>query len=242
MIFAIVEDDLSFQKELAGQIEAWAEERKLPCPGMVVFSTAEQFLFQWEEGYLFDLLFLDIQLPGLSGFQLAEKVRQTDSTIPMIFVTELDTYLQKGYEVGIYRYLEKPIDRDALYRLVDAIWEKNRLLISESIVLLQGKTSIRVAFRDIMYAEAGIHTITVRKSDGSENRMTGNSFEAFCNMLPLRYFIRCHRSYIFNIQYIKSFSADRVVLSDGSEFIVSRKYREETMLRLNHYFLKEAGV
>ncbi len=74
--------------------------------------SAESFLFVWEETNDFDILFVDIQMGKMNGVEMAEKVRECDREIAIVFTTGIADYMGCGYEVEALHYLLKPISKE----------------------------------------------------------------------------------------------------------------------------------
>lgn len=111
-----------------------AERKRLPLT-VEAFSDSAAFLFQYPGSYPFDLIFLDIDLGGMDGMALARKIRETDSEVPILFLTNHKEYVFEGYEVQAFRYLLKPVTEDTLFPLLEELQamrgqEKPHLLLS----------------------------------------------------------------------------------------------------------------
>lgn len=103
---AIVEDNKRDAERLLSFQERYGKEHKLvqQCQW---FSDAEKFLKS--DTRRFDIVFMDIELPGMSGMEAAEKMRQSNPDIILIFITNLAQYVMKGYQVDALDYVLKPI-------------------------------------------------------------------------------------------------------------------------------------
>ena len=112
MKIAIVEDEAKEQEIIVKYIGEWAEARR----ELVEFRC---FLFAWEDGKDYRLLVLDIEMGGMNGLGLAEKVRLEDREVPILFVTGYDEYMQRGYDVSALHYLMKPVDKERLFQALD---------------------------------------------------------------------------------------------------------------------------
>lgn len=98
MKIAIIEDIQPHGDLLISYIKKWSEKTKTTSI-LKRFETAESFLFQWEEEADFDILFVDIQMAGMSGLEMAKKIRKKDKDIIIIFTTGLTEYIEEGYEL-----------------------------------------------------------------------------------------------------------------------------------------------
>ena len=99
MRFAICEDDLSMQQRLSDAIADWAKSKKIQSD-ILCYPSAESFIMAWPD-ISFDLAFLDIQMKGMTGIELAEYIRKTDKNMLIVFVTSFSQYVLKGYDVNV---------------------------------------------------------------------------------------------------------------------------------------------
>ena len=83
---AIVEDETSHAQLLEQHIECWCKNRNLENIPIRRFNNAAEFLFDWEEES-YDMIFLDIQMPGINGMETARKIRETDRGIKLVFTS-----------------------------------------------------------------------------------------------------------------------------------------------------------
>ena len=137
---AIVDDDQTQSEYLKNIVSFWASENKFSF-NVSVFNSAESFLFNGSEQ---DILLLDIEMPGMSGIELAKRIREHNETAPIVFITGYSDYIAEGYDVSALHYLLKPIDKAKLYSVLDkAIKQIGR---NEKILNLQGEV-VRIETR-----------------------------------------------------------------------------------------------
>ena len=190
-----------------------------------------------------DLVFLDVQMPGLDGFGVIKKVLDRNTRLPyFIFVTAYDHYAVRAFEVNAVDYLLKPIERtrldkalqrvsgmleaseaafQKLDRLVHMIEERPSLQ-SSKLVVKSGNRMVLVDSSDIIYAtiEDGVIRIVTKDLDGQSNFRT---VEELQNNLDPNIFWRAHRSYLVNINRIKE-----VVPWFKSSYQLKMQDRQET--------------
>ena len=166
-----------------------------------------------------ELLFLDIQMPGLDGFQVVRELMGRDDVPRFIFVTAYDRYAIKAFEVNAVDYLLKPVDKKRLGEAVSRITHEKegkpitsqleRLLGALERTNAQKRLVVKVSDRfmlvdasDVIYAmvEDGVVTIATDRVTGTSNVRTLDELAA---SLDADVFWRVHRSYIVNLQRIK---------------------------------------
>ena len=178
------------------------------------------------EGYdkYTDIILLDIQMDGLDGMETAREIRKVDDKVEIIFITSFVEYALEGYEVKAYRYLLKPVKYDDLKTsLINCLNDIN--LLKKSIVVKEGDTRVKLSLKDIMYIEVQRNDITIHALNGIyETKGTMNNFESEINSDT---FIRCHKSYLVNMEYIKSIKRYTAILENNEEVPLGRnKYKE----------------
>jgi two-component system, LytTR family, response regulator len=190
-----------------------------------------------------DLVFLDVQMPGLDGFGVIKKLLDRNTPLPsFVFVTAYDHYAVRAFEVNAVDYLLKPIERDRLEkalqrvmgmveaskaasqkldRLVQMI-EERPASQSSKLVVKSGNRMVLVDSSDIIYAtiEDGVIRIVTKDLDGQSNFRT---VEELQNNLDPNMFWRVHRSYLVNINRIKE-----VVPWFKSSYQLKMQDRQET--------------
>lgn len=178
------------------------------------------------EGYdkYTDIILLDIHMDGLDGMETARKIREFDDNVEIIFITSFVEYALEGYEVNAYRYLLKPVkDENLMTSLINCLNDRN--FVKRSIVIKEGDTRIKISLKDIMYIEVQGNDITVHTlKDTYRTKGTMSNFETEINS---DMFVRCHKSYLVNLEYIKSIKRYTSILVNDEEVPLSRnKYKE----------------
>ena len=113
MKIAIIEDEQVHAELLAGYLRDWGAQVDVHVM-IQYYTSAENFLLEWETERDFDVLFVDIQMKKMNGMEMAKSVRRRDVDISIIFTTGISEYIGEGYDVGAVHYLLKPISRDKI--------------------------------------------------------------------------------------------------------------------------------
>ena len=216
-------DDNEADRDYIGKLilACFKEAAPFSRPFLATFPSAEAFLFAYEESEPFDILFLDVEMPGLSGISLAKKIRQTDENIQLVFVTGYSDYIAEGYDVSALHYLIKPVQEkklsDVLQKAISLI-QKNELFLP-----IQTKEGLeRIPLSDIRYVEVYSNYITLHAKKDYTVKRTLSSLE---KELDNRFY-RIGRSCIINLAYVRSVHKDAVVLLDGSRILIPKNAYE----------------
>ncbi|HYF33333.1 MAG TPA: LytTR family transcriptional regulator DNA-binding domain-containing protein [Chitinophagaceae bacterium] len=162
-----------------------------------------------------DLIFLDIQMPKISGFEMLELIEQPPA---VIFTTAFDEYAIKAFENNAVDYLLKPFSLERFDKAIRK-WTEQKNTVAEKdntpallqtaaqlpqqsrriVVKIAGRIRI-IPVDEVQYLEASDDYVKIHTRDGAfiKNRTMGN----FEQVLDAQQFVRCHRSYIVNVQFI----------------------------------------
>jgi two-component system, LytTR family, response regulator len=197
------------------------------------------------------LIFLDIQMPGQTGIELLNELQPLNFEV--IFITAYDQYAIQAFKFSAVDYLLKPVDKDAfitaISRAVARIESKqqnthlNHLL---QVLKQQNKAEHRIALstlketrfvfaREIIYCESSNNYTTVYLESGEHLLVSKPIFE-FEELLTDYGFVRCHQSYLVNIQFVKSLrkvDGDSLLLHNEIELPLARSKKEAVKKALN---------
>ena len=228
---AVCDDELIEIEYLTSLTQEWAKATKTAV-NISSFSSAEAFLFNCEEDKNFDILLLDIQMKAMDGIELAEKIRENNSSVQIVFITGFPDYISRGYDVSALHYLIKPVEKEKLSEVLSKACDN--LKKEEKFILLSvDNESCKINLKDIIYVEAFGHSSCVVCENGEYNVKLPIS--DISKMLD-KSFIQCHRSYIANIQHISRITKTDVVFDNGKSVPVSRRmYNDVNMAFINFY-------
>lgn len=221
---AICDDETDQACLLKSMVSAWAE--KYACTAdIVLFASAEAFLFEYKENNPFDILLLDMEMPAgvlsaplPAGLSLAQKIRETDRRAKLIFVTSHFEFMSEGYEVDALHYLVKPVAQDKLSAVLSRAAELLSVEPPSVIIHCDGET-VKLPEDKILYVESFLHYICIHTTDGEYKVKEGISvFEDRLSDL----FYRIHRSYLVSLTHIVRISRTSVTLEDGTTLPLAR--------------------
>ncbi|MCL2463108.1 MAG: LytTR family DNA-binding domain-containing protein [Defluviitaleaceae bacterium] len=235
MRIAICEDDHAQIKLTESYILRWAEANAVNVE-IGTFNSAESFLFRWPHPMEFDVVFLDIQMGGMSGIELAKKIRKQDDRMAIVFVTGLKEYVLRGYDVMALHYLLKPVKEKDCRVCLDRAHELIKKQKSEAFLLPADGQVRKFLYSDIYYFDSSLHYIEVHttKGDFQYKKKIGDLEQE----LPGHQFVRCHRTCIVNLAYINSVEKTSLTLDGGQALPVSGDRRRA----VNDAFLQYHNV
>lgn len=218
---AVCEDDRLIQKTICDLCD-----EILTASGTIheitSFSSAEELeQFLEKQGQIFDLLVLDIQMGEKSGMEFARELRARKDRVSILFVTGYDGYLKEGYSVQPVQFLLKPVRRAELEEaLMTDLELKHRMKYA---LLQKGSRSLRIVLDDVLYAEAnGNHKIRIFQEKREDDFPVGLS--ELEQLLPADRFIRCHNSYLINLDHVIKYEKSSFYLEDNTRIPVGRKF------------------
>ena len=152
-----------------------------------------------------NLLIADIEMPKLSGYELADIIHSHALNISVIFVTANSGYAVHAFELEVHDYIMKPYTKERLIQSVERLKEKTRGSDIAGRLYIKQKSDIHIIQKkDIIFIErTGRSTTIYTKSGAIKTYQTLNELEG---ELRERDFLRSHRSFIINIHYVKNFS------------------------------------
>jgi two-component system LytT family response regulator len=174
-----------------------------------------------------DLVLLDIHMPGGNGFDVLE-ARPSN----VIFITAHDDYAVRAFEVAAVDYLLKPFDAERFNQAIErARTRKPRELASAFFTVRKRDRTILVAVKDVDWIEAEGKYVRVHVRE--QSHLVRDAIAAVEARLEPRHFIRIHRRIIVNLRRITELRNDStVVLTDGTELVMSRRFRSGVKARL----------
>ena len=219
MLVAICDDEKTFRDELKSFLVKYKLQNHL-CIDICQFSNGEDLLNSTE---IFDMVFLDYQMPGLDGMNVARSLRSKNIVCNIVFVTNYPQFVLESFEVQPYRFFVKPLLEDQLISLMNSFIAQQKLL-SPIIVINDNEQKI-VSAKDIMYLEGdGKYCIIRTTTDTYHSSKTLAQVHA---LLPQHCFYRTHKSYVINLYCINSFVEKYITTTNNEKVLVGRNKMAE---------------
>ena len=220
MKIAIVDDENESMNTLCGYVEQFGKEENAAF-SIIKFCTGIDFISEYTADY--DIIFMDIRMPLMSGMETARRLRTLDESVPLIFVTNLEKYAVKGYEVNAFDFLVKPVSYYAFKtKFARAVQSAKKHKGRELCV----KTDVGVAkvnVKDIFYAEVTGRYVTLHTKQG--NLEFKRSMKDTEEILKEDGFVRCDNSFLVNLSYVTNIDKQSAMVA-GDSVPVSRARRK----------------
>lgn len=226
LTIAIVEDEKVHAELLRKYLLEWLQKNHIH-PNISLFGSAEKFLFTWEEDQCFDALFLDIQMPGMNGMELAKRIRGQNPDISLVFTTGITDYLREGYEVAAIHYLVKPLEPEQVADCMERICRKQKdadktgFMTEAEDERTKERCHVRFTAGEIQYIEALGHYTRVQTERAAFRLKKG--IRQWQDELAGEPFVFSHRSYLVNLSYVSQINKNNIVLDSGKIVPLSRR-------------------
>ena len=194
------------------------------------FTSAEALLSFYRPVY--DLVLMDIQLPGMNGMDAAFRLRKSDPLVTLIFVTNMAQFAVKGYEVNAFDFVVKPVAYPMFELKIQRALNKLRNQTDQQIMLTLSDRAVRIASSQIKYIEVSAHRLVYHTTEGDYSVYgTLKSVEAKLNP---KVFARCNSCYLVNLDHVQSVDGYTAVVG-GDALQISRARRKSFVEQLSQY-------
>ncbi|MBR1813814.1 MAG: response regulator transcription factor [Lachnospiraceae bacterium] len=217
---AIVENDKTDAATLENYVRQYAEETGEMIE-TAVFSSGILFMRTFTSHY--NLVFMDIEMPGLNGIETARELREQDPTVILIFVTNMAHYALQGYSVGAMDYVLKPIWYPDIRMRLERV--RQSLEQNHKKIVIPFQRGVRVFYpQEILYIDSVSHQITFHTTYDSFS--TYKSMNYWEKELAPYGFARCNTSYIVNLKHCREVDGNTVKIGN-EEIPISRARKKE---------------
>lgn len=219
MLVAICDDEAFFREELRSILFAYKAERRLHID-VYPYPNGEALL---SDKKVFDIVFLDQEMPGLNGMQVARTLRNRNITCSIVFVTGYPDFVYESFEVQPYRFLRKPVKPEEIISLMNTFIKQQKLLSPITVINDSEQTVIHA--KDILYLEGDGKYCTIRTNKAVYH--SSKTLAQVYEQLPGHCFYRTHKSYAVNLYCVDSFDKGSVTLTNGELVKIGRNKAAE---------------
>lgn len=221
MRIAVVDDSKEDAGCITAYLERYEKEHNQKFHTKVYYASFD-FLEEYHGDY--DVIFLDIEMPGSNGLEVAREIREKDQSVGIIFITSLAQYAIDGYEVQAIDFMVKPV---GYYNFSMKLEKAFRFIEThkEQDVLISNKDGIiRIAASDILYIEKDRDYLLFYTRHGCFK--TRGSMKEIKDKLQSLPFAECSSGCLINLNYVRRVGKDSVILTSDQELPLSRRLKK----------------
>lgn len=219
---AIVDDEKTFTQMYTKVISEIFGGLDVKCE---INAYIDPAVFQNEASEIkYDLIFLDIDMPGISGMEIASELNKLGNDSTLIFVSNYNNFVFEAFRYSAFRFIRKENLRlettEAIYSFCNTLNTKEKYIELD----LESKKDVPINLSDVKYFFSIRHDIYIYKDRKDTDRLAIRAYtlDDLENMLKEKGFIRIHRTYLLNCLYVYQIRSEKVLLKDGSSLPLSR--------------------
>ena len=226
---AIVEDDRNFVVELKNYLEQYAKEEGQEFEISAFYDGAE-ILENYAPKY--DLILLDIEMPKVNGMDAAEKIREVDENVVLMFITNMAQYAIRGYSVGALDFVMKPITYYTFSMKIKRALKRVQKKELSSILLTLPDGVKKLEVRKIYYLEVQNRMLHYHTDEGEF--IVRGSLQSAEGTLPSNIFAKCNHWYLVNLMHVTAVRKNTAIVGPY-ELEISRRNRGAFLEALAEY-------
>ncbi|MEG2597042.1 MAG: LytTR family DNA-binding domain-containing protein [Oscillospiraceae bacterium] len=233
---AICDDDIAELAHVTVLLDEYKLDRHVDV-NHTAFQSPLELLASIEKGALYDILLLDVIMPGLDGISTAKEIRLYDKNVQIIFLTSSSEFAVESYVVGAYFYQLKPVWKESFFTLMDNVSLTLTKKQNESFIVRCSTGITRILIRQLICCEVMNRTLLYHLSDNMTLTSIGSmrNIEQALQKYPC--FLKAHRSFLVNMNFIKNISYQEIELENQMKIPIPRgKYSELKEIFLAYAF------
>ncbi len=226
---AIVEDEHSYQEQIASFVIQYGEEKGVTYEITTYSDGAD--IVNVEKHY--DIIFFDIEMKQLNGMDAAREIRKKDTNVVLVFITNMAQYAIEGYSVGALDFVLKPIDYYSFAFRMDRAMERVATQKKGELLLNIADGVAKVNTDDIYYVEIAnrmLHYFTTQGELVLRGTMQGAE-----EQLREYHFVKCNHWYLVNLKYVSRISENTVYVGEKC-LEISRRNKSAFVKSVTDYF------
>lgn len=211
---AVCDDEAEDLAQLSALLEAYDTECMLDIQ---VYSGSAELLQSGEV----DIVLMDIEMPAPNGFEAAKKLKARKDPPVIVFTTKSNAYALKGYGIAI-RYLQKPLQEQSFFEAMDAAIGE---AVAHRLTFEVNETTYAIRLQEIVHIEVYGHYASIHA--GNEVYRIRSTLKDIAAKLPRGSFGIPHKSYVVNLEHVRSATNSEILLDNGTRIPVSRRKSAE---------------
>lgn len=237
---AICDDKIAALDKIKNCLERWQEKHPDCDLDENFFTSADKMLERMRNhGYKPDLLLLDVYMPEKTGITVAKEFRRLGNEGAIVFITTSREHALEAFGVDAVQYLIKPVDEQALFRVLDSLFQNMQEKRRDSVLLRIDGRICRINVDDIVYCEAQGKNQRLHLLDGQRQQLRMTMTEIHEMLSPWQEFTRVGVSYIVNLNHVDSLNAQEICLDSEESIFLPRGAYQPLRERYFKYYCEE---
>ena len=216
MLIAICDDETVFRTELRSYLVEYSKARRT-LVDIFEYSSGETLC---SAHYVFDMVFLDYQMPKMDGLETARLLRMRNLICNIVFVTNYPDFVFDSFEVNPYRFFRKPISKNDIFNMLDEYIRQQKKLAPIIVNDEDGQKVIES--KNIFYVEGDGKYCTIRTN--TDTLHSSKTLSGVLELLPQFCFYRVHKSYAINMYCVDKIKSNEVILTNGERALIGRQH------------------
>lgn len=232
---AVVEDEREVSDLLASYFRRYAKDNEKEIAVTQFFSTEQLFTLDCID---FDMILMDIELPGTDGYSAVQKLRKKNDETAVVFVTNLAQYAVKGYEVGAFDFIVKPVSYYNFALKMNRVFAYLETTVKKKLMISSREGKKIVPVSDLKYVEVMKHVLIFHLAKGEI--VASGTLKKVREELEGLPFAFCNACYLVNLGYVTEIKGNRVCVG-GDVLQISAPKRKEFLRELTAYLAVGGG-
>lgn len=234
----VLDDSSEFIEILCKELQAILKEFCINYE-IKVYEDYMSLLYDLKERSLYDIYFLDIEMPEINGIDLAKQIRQISKNSYIIFITSYVKYAIDGYEVNAFRYITKNNQlHNKLVNCIEAIVSREKYSNKEYFEIYTNSRKEKVYYEDIyyIYKNQKNSVFVVKNCREQEYPYIRDTLHNVYQKLDPDLFLFIEKGFIVNIYHVMRLDSSELLMRNGEKLVVSRGHLKEIKKRINEYW------
>ena len=239
---AVCDDDNTDMKKTVTLVKEWFQRENKPEIKIRPFHSPFHLLDSISGGESFDVFFLDILMPEMTGITLGEQLSTMLAEPLIVYLTSSKDYYPDAFRLYAFNYICKPICKDNLFPVLDKIALHHKQQKRNIFILKTSDGLFQIPFHTILYVELLSHVCHFHLTDGRQlkNLYLRSGFNQFLTtLLAQPNFIKTHSSFVVNLDYSNRLTTSTLYLTTDDAIPIARSFSAKVQQNYIHYWLRE---
>lgn len=202
------------------------------------FINPHALLANIDDGFYYDLIFIDIEMP-INGITIIREIRRKMPVCLIVIVSSHRQYAISAIELEIFRYLVKGYLDETFEVCLEAAFKRIDISIRENYYILSTRKHIKLSCKDIIYCykDSKMSVFVTKTGEIKERKTLQNVLKDLIQICD--YFIMIERGYIVNLHFVNRLEKNELFLDDGSSFTIGITFLDDVKRKINNFWRKQ---